>query len=147
VLGRTIGNTNTLNSPQPRLGGATIFPLIVYSVASHGAHIQMVFLSRESRVGVSSGSPEIVPIGTPATLEPHNLHTNLESRCNLKQSCSFCQELSNGMSHALYSHVNRVNSRLFLVGSQTGSLTPSPSFGHNLCFKCPNEQCEPILDI
>jgi len=27
------------------------------------------------------------------------------------------------------------------------SLTPDPSFGHNLCFKCPNEECEPILDI
>jgi hypothetical protein len=26
-------------------------------------------------------------------------------------------------------------------------LTPDPSFGHNSCFKCPNEQCEPILDI
>jgi hypothetical protein len=22
-----------------------------------------------------------------------------------------------------------------------------PSFGHNLCFRCPNEHCEPILDI
>jgi len=28
-----------------------------------------------------------------------------------------------------------------------GNLTPSPSFGHNLCFKCPNGWCEPILDI
>jgi hypothetical protein len=27
------------------------------------------------------------------------------------------------------------------------SSTPDPSFGHNLCFRCPNEQCEPILDI
>jgi hypothetical protein len=26
-------------------------------------------------------------------------------------------------------------------------LTPGPSFGHNLCFRCPNEQCEPISDI
>jgi len=26
-------------------------------------------------------------------------------------------------------------------------LTPNPSFGHNLCFRCLNEQCEPILDI
>jgi len=28
-----------------------------------------------------------------------------------------------------------------------GSSTPGPFFGHNLCFRCPNEQCEPILDI
>jgi hypothetical protein len=26
-------------------------------------------------------------------------------------------------------------------------LTPDLAFGHNLCFRCPNEQCEPILDI
>ncbi len=51
------------------------------------------------------------------------------------------------MSHTLCSQVNHVDSRLFMIGSQTGSLTPDPSFGHNLCFKCPNEQCEHILDI
>jgi hypothetical protein len=38
-----------------------------------------------------------------------------------------------------------------VVGSQNwqtpGSSTPGPSFGHNLCFRCSNEQCEPILDI
>jgi hypothetical protein len=27
------------------------------------------------------------------------------------------------------------------------SLIPGLSFGHNLCFKCPNESCEPILNI
>jgi hypothetical protein len=34
-----------------------------------------------------------------------------------------------------------------VVGSQTASLTPGLSFDHNLCFRCPNGQCEPILDI
>jgi hypothetical protein len=34
-----------------------------------------------------------------------------------------------------------------MVGSQVDSLTPDPSFGHNLCFRCPNEQCKPILNI
>jgi hypothetical protein len=38
-----------------------------------------------------------------------------------------------------------------VVGSQNwqtpGSLTPGPSFGHNLRFRNSNEQCEPILDI
>ncbi len=43
--------------------------------------------------------------------------------------------------------MNWVDSWLFLVRSQIGSLTPGPSFGHNLCFRCLNEQCEPILDI
>jgi hypothetical protein len=42
---------------------------------------------------------------------------------------------------------NRVNSRLLVVESQTANLTPDFSFGHNLCFKCPNGSCKPILDI
>jgi len=36
---------------------------------------------------------------------------------------------------------------LLVVGSQIVNLTIGPSFGHNLCFKCPNGWCEPILDI
>jgi hypothetical protein len=51
------------------------------------------------------------------------------------------------MSHALCRQVNWVDSWLLVVGSQIDSLTPGPSFTHNLCFRCPNEQCEPILDI
>ncbi len=34
-----------------------------------------------------------------------------------------------------------------MVGSQIASLTPDPSFAHNLPYKCPNLQCEGILDI
>jgi len=34
-----------------------------------------------------------------------------------------------------------------MVRSQIGNLTPGPSFGYNLCFKCPNGSCEPILEI
>jgi hypothetical protein len=51
------------------------------------------------------------------------------------------------MWHVVCNQVNRVDSRLFLVGSQIGNLTPDPSFGYNLCFRCPNEQCKLILDI
>jgi hypothetical protein len=51
------------------------------------------------------------------------------------------------MLHIIWSQVNRVDSQRFLVGSQIGSLTLDPSFSHNLCFRCPNEKCEPILDI
>jgi len=40
-----------------------------------------------------------------------------------------------------------VDSRLLVVGSQTVSLTPGPSFAHNLGCKCPNGQCEAIFDI
>jgi hypothetical protein len=34
-----------------------------------------------------------------------------------------------------------------MVGSQTASLTLGPSFAHNLGCRCPNDQCEGILDI
>ncbi len=36
----------------PDLGEATTFPLIVYSTPLHMAHIQMVFLSQDSQVGI-----------------------------------------------------------------------------------------------
>jgi len=51
------------------------------------------------------------------------------------------------MWHVVCNQVNWVDSRFFLVGSQIVSLTADPSFCHNLCLKCPNEQCEPLLDI
>jgi hypothetical protein len=34
-----------------------------------------------------------------------------------------------------------------MVENQTANLTPNPSFGHNLYFRCPNGSCEPILNI
>jgi hypothetical protein len=34
-----------------------------------------------------------------------------------------------------------------MVGSQIANLTPNLSFGHNLCVKCPNGSCEPMLNI
>jgi hypothetical protein len=64
-----------------------------------------------------------------------------------KASCSSCWELLNSMSHTFYSQVSQVDSWLFMVGIQIGNLTLDLSFGHNLCFTCPNEQCEPILNI
>jgi hypothetical protein len=110
----------------------------------------MAFLSRDSRdsrAGVSKSRPA----GLLGLWNPITLRTDLESKCGLKQSCSSRRELSNCMLHVVCSQVFRVNSRLLVVGSQNwqtpGSSTPGPSFGHNLCFRCPNEQCEPISDI
>jgi hypothetical protein len=123
--------------------GKPHLPPYVYSMAGHEVHIQMAFLSRDSRVGV----PKSRQLGPLRLWNPITFQVDLKSRCGLKQSCSSRQTLSNDMLHAFCSQVNRVNSWLFLVGSQTDNLTPDPSFGHNLCFRCPNEQCEPILDI
>jgi len=34
-----------------------------------------------------------------------------------------------------------------VVGSQIGNFTFGPSFGYNLCVRCPNGSCKPILNI
>ncbi len=51
------------------------------------------------------------------------------------------------MSRATCTQVNRVDSWLLMVGGQITNLTPIPSFGHNLYFRCPNGSYEPILNI
>jgi hypothetical protein len=51
------------------------------------------------------------------------------------------------MSHSFIARRVRVDSRLLVVGSQTASLTPGPSFAHNLGCRCPNDSCKSILDI
>jgi hypothetical protein len=51
------------------------------------------------------------------------------------------------MSHSFRQHWEEVDSRLLVVGSQTGSLTPGPSFVHNLGYRCPNGPCKAILCI
>ncbi len=51
------------------------------------------------------------------------------------------------MSKSTCTHRVRVDSRLLVVGSQIASLTPGPSFDHNLCYKCSNDSCKAILDI
>jgi hypothetical protein len=51
------------------------------------------------------------------------------------------------MSHATCTQGNWGDSRLLVVRSQIANLILGPSFGHNLCFKCPSGSCKPILDI
>jgi hypothetical protein len=103
----------------------------------------MDFLSRDSQVGI----PKSLKLGLSRLWSPITLQADLRLRCSLKQSCSSPWELFNSMLHALCRQINQVDSRLLVVKSQTDNLTPGPSFAHNLCFGCPNEQCEPILDI
>jgi hypothetical protein len=75
------------------------------------------------------------------------LRADLWLKWGLKQSCSPCWELFNNMLPAICTHGNWVDSQLLVVESQIANLTLDPSFSHNLCFRCPNGQCEPILDI
>ncbi len=93
------------------------------------------------------GVSKLPKLGLPRLWGPIILHADLRLRWGLKQSCSPCREISNDMSQATCMQRNQVNSRLLMVGSQTANLTPDLSFGHNLCFRCPNWWCKPVLDI
>jgi len=93
------------------------------------------------------GLPKFPKLGLPQLWGPITLSTNLWLRWGLKQSCNLRWEFSKGMSHATCTQGNWGDSCLLVVGCQTDNLTFIPSFGHNLCFKCPNGSCEPILDI
>jgi len=86
-------------------------------------------------------------LGLPRLWGPRTLHANLWLKWGLKQSCSPGREISNSMSHATCMPGNRGDSRFLMIGSQIINLTFDPSFGHNLCFRCPNESCGPILNI
>jgi hypothetical protein len=101
------------------------------------------FLSRYSQSGV----PKLSWVGVPGFWMNITPRLDLRSGRGLNQSCSPQRELSNAMSHSWSARRERVDSQLLVVGSQTASLTPGPSFAHNLGGRCPNDQCEAIFDI
>ncbi len=68
MLGQIMGNMDTLDSSQPGLEGSHHLP--PYSILCgwpQSLHPNGFSFSR-----LSNGSPEIAPIRTPTTLEPHN---------------------------------------------------------------------------
>jgi hypothetical protein len=95
----------------------------------------------------SRNCPKCVPVGLPGLWTAITPRPDLGWRRGLNQSCSPRRELFNAVSHSRSARREQVDSRLLVVGSQTGSLTPGPSFAHNLSCKCPNDQCEAILGI
>jgi len=138
-----MGNLDSLDSPRPGLRGSHHLP--PYSIlcsSPRDLHPNGSF-SRDSQSGV----PKLSRFGLSGLWTLITPRPKLGSRRGLNQSCSSCQDLSNGVSHLTCTHRNRVDSRLLVVGSQIASLTPSLSFDHNLCYRCPNGSCEAILDI
>jgi hypothetical protein len=130
------------DSPQPRLGGSHHLPPYSILCASPWEPHPNGFLSRASQV-----FPKSPQLGFPQLWGRITLCVNLRLQWGLKQSYSPCQEICNSMSHVACSRGNKVDSRLLVVGSQIVNLSRGLSFGHNLCFRCPNGWCEPILDI
>jgi len=131
VLGRAKRNMDTQDSPQLGLGGSNHFP--PYSIlcsSPRGSHPNgfslpgLPGLPQDSRVGVLKSRQ----LGLSRLWSPITLRADLGSKCGLKQSCSFRQEISNDMCHIICIQVNRVDSRLFQVGSQIGNSTPGPFF-------------------
>jgi len=95
----------------------------------------------------SRNCPEIVPGGVPGLWELISPDRGIGSRRRLNQSCSPRRALSNGASQSPFGGREGIDSQLLVVGSQTASLTPGPSFAHNLGDRCPNGQCEAIFDM
>ncbi len=91
-------------------------------------------------LGLPSGSPEIPKVGTPANFGAHNFVCKplIEMRSKAK-SYPFSNVFQRYVARHLYA---RKSERIL-----TFSLGYGLSFGYNLCFKCPNGSCEPILDI
>jgi hypothetical protein len=100
-------------------------------------------LSRDSQMGVS----KLPKLGLSWFWGPITLFADLWLRWGLRQSCSPCWELCNSMSHDTCTQRNRVDSQHLVVRSQIANLIPNHSFGHNLCFRCPNKSFDTILDI
>jgi hypothetical protein len=98
-------------------------------------------------LGFPKWSPEIVQTRLPELWTAITLNCRVRSQRGLNQSCSPLRDLSNAMSQSQIGCREEVDSRLLVVGSQTASLTPGPSFAHNLSCRCSNDQCEAIFDI
>jgi len=143
VLGRTTGNLDSLDSP--RLGFKGSHHLPPYSILCDSPphlHPNGSF-SRDSQSEV----PKLSQFWLSGLQMLITSRPDLGSGRGLKKSYSSPRELSNSVSHFAYTHQDRVDSWLLVVGNQTGNLTPDPSFDHNLCYRCPNGWCEAILDI
>jgi hypothetical protein len=143
VLGQATGNTDSLDSPWLGFGGSHhLPPYNILCVTLRRLHPND-FLSRDSQSGV----PKLSRFGLSGLWTVIASRPDLRSGQGLNQCCSYRQELSNAISHSPSARQERVDSWLLVVGSQTASLTPGPSFAHNLGWRCPNDSCEAILDI
>jgi len=134
---------DSLDSPRPKFGGNHHLPphSILCNSPSH-LHPNGSF-SRDSQSGV----PKLSQFGLLGLWAFITSRPKLGSGRGLNQSCSSPQELSNGLLHFACTHQDWVDSQLLMVWSQTVSLTPDPSFDHNLCYICPNGSGDAILDI
>jgi len=143
LLGQITGNTDSLDSPRPGLGGSQHLPPYSIQCVTPPHPHPNGFYSRDSQGGV----PKLSRFGLPGLWELITLGLDLGLKRGLKQTCSSPQNLSNGVSHSIRTHWVRVDSWLFVVRSQIVNLTLDPSFDHNLSYRCLNGLCEAIFEI
>jgi hypothetical protein len=127
-------------------GEATTFPHIVFSAARGGGYIQMALFLGTPKLK-SRNCPKTVPVGVPGLWELITPDFRVRSRRGLNQSCSPRRDIFNAVLHSRIGCREEVDSWLLVIGSQIVSLTPGPSFAHNLGCRCWNDQCEAIFDI
>ncbi len=84
--------------------------------------------SRDSQVGV----PKLFRVGVSGLWTVVAPRPKLGSGRAINQSYNSHLELSNAMLHSSRRHREEADSRLLVVRSQTGNLTPGLSFAHNL---------------
>ncbi|CAK9235744.1 unnamed protein product [Sphagnum troendelagicum] len=137
--------TTRHTTARTREYATTILP-IVYSGTPRGGYIQMAQIPGTPEME-SRSSPEIVPGEVSGLWELITPDCKIGLQRGLNQTCSPHRDISNDVSHCQFGLREEVDSRLLVVGSQTASLTPGPSFAHNLGKRCPNGQCEAIFDI
>jgi hypothetical protein len=127
----------------PSSGGVTTILPIVFSVPLRRTCTRMAFFPGTPKME----SRNCPGFGLSGLWDIVDSRPDLRSGRGLNHTCSPLWELSNAILHSPSACRERVDSRLLVVGNQTASLTPGPSFAHNLGWKCPNDQCKAILDI
>ncbi len=134
---------DSLDSTRPGFGGSQhLLPYSILCVIPSHLPLNGTF-SRDSQNGVS----KLSRFGLPGLWAFITSRPDLRLGQGLKQTCSSPWKLSNCVLHYTCTHRDQVDSQLLMVGSQIASLTPGPSFDHNLCYRCPNGSCEAMLDI
>jgi len=120
-VGTSHGHFDTQDSPQLGLEGSHHLPLYsIICISPLRLHPNGSF-SQDSQVGV----PKLSRVGVSVLWTLIAPRPKLGSRRGLNQSCTSRRELSNAMLYSLRRRREEVNSRLLVVGSQIGNLTPA----------------------
>jgi hypothetical protein len=146
VLGQATGTSEHKTHHGPDSGVCHHHTPYSILCDARGGYIQMAQIPGTPKLE-SRNCSETVPGGVPGLWKLITPDCKLGSRRGLNQTCSPRRDLCNGVSHSQFGLREEVDSRLLVVGSQIASLTPGPSFAHNLGDRCPNAQCEGIFDI